>query len=175
VRALHWTGDRVLALMEEASSLPIAIASLGPGEEAWTAGSASPVIGGASQSIWAGDRLWVLSRLRSSAGVVRNAGYDPITDTWAPLDRACPLDGSAAAWTGDLILEPRYGRRAFDPRTGDCLSVPRSGSVAREWFARGREWFATAWTGEELILWSGSRGAGGPPQPDGVVFRPRAD
>ncbi|CAN5818265.1 hypothetical protein BH23CHL8_BH23CHL8_03390 [soil metagenome] len=166
LEGLHWTGDRLIAVMEPDDGGLISIATLDPVTWAWVLEPQGEMIWAyRSSSIWAAGRLWFLSFQANRFGVT-NATYDLATDTWEPYEGECLIAGRAI-WTGRLILEGGV-RRALDPATGECYRAPRPRD-------RNRVWYAEVWTGRELILWSGSRGEHTRPLPDGISYRPRLD
>lgn len=168
LRDLHWTGSEILAVTESEEPTPLAIARLGPSGE-WVLTADGPVTSYGSHALWAGDRLLFFVPGGNEEQITWNATYDPVGDEWRVLDVHCRVSARESVWTGELVLDG-FNHGALDLATGRCFRLPRSGRVDPSWHTRTRSWFSRAWTGTELVLWSGSLGAGVPPQNRGVTF-----
>ena len=142
-------------------------ASYDPSTDTWTpissANAPSPRI--VNQAIWTGSEMIVFGGSSSDAAIntYHNDGgfYDPLTDTWTPFTAPWtePRTGSAIAWTGTSLIvwdsqgfspeTPRGGR--YFPGTNSWAALPRIPGE-EELIIEGA---AVAWTGTQMILWSG--------------------
>jgi hypothetical protein len=173
---LLWTGSIVLASEWPGDAAErVTYATLDPTQRRWRDGGESP-IGNylSSPALWAADRAWFLSyegnSVRSAPDVERgllgNASFDPITETWVPVEGGC-VSTQEAFWTGRLILDRP---RAYDPATAECFDYPDA--PTRPGGGTTRRDPSVVWTGRDLIVWSGGGGEELPSGPDGVAFRP---
>jgi hypothetical protein len=161
ISSIHWTGEALLAVAGGGSR--VGIFTFDPGSWTWESGAVGPVGAYWADPVLARGKLWFMTD-EPVERYVSNAAYDPATDTWTEIIDDCPVDTGSATWTGELIMEPYYDRRAFDPETGACSRIPASGDRARAW--------EPVWTGREFIYWSGAYGDTLRAFRDGVVYRP---
>ncbi len=163
---MHWTGDELLAVVgTEFPRVPIGVVSFDPRTWTWESGSQAPPASHLSRPVYADGRLWFLFEDPPEDGIW-NATYDPQSGEWQAIETDCAITTSERAdWTGRLIMEPRWARRAWDPSSGQCYRVPR----VRD---RARTGQATVWTGREHIIWSGAYGDSARVFPDGIIYRP---
>ena len=168
VPSVHWTGEELLAVVGRVESLGwTGVVSFDPTSWDWTPRSLGPLDGTLVDPILADGLLWFMSDTPNDAYGGRyttNGTYDPATDTWAEIDAGCRVSTRRATWTGRLIMEPYFDRRAFDPDTGACYRTPASNDRARQW--------EPVWTGREFLYWSGAYGDTLRAFRDGVVYRP---
>ncbi len=166
--SVHWTGDELLAVVAtEWPRVPIGVVSFDPGTWGWEPGPQAPPSSHLSRPVYAEGRLWFLFGDPSGDGI-SNATYDPVARRWRAIETDCAVTSAGADWTGRLIVQPRWERRAWDPSTGQCYRVPRVKD-------RARTGGATVWTGREYVIWSGAYGDSGRAFPDGIVYRPRRE
>lgn len=171
IRSVAWSGTELLLLRAlEGEDVAAVAQALDVATGRWRDLAETPLDSLSAGPIrWVGDRAVVIRDwpLRSESGLVASAEYDPASESWRIIE-GCDIR-DPAVWTGSILLSPE---EAWDPASGDCLKLPlapeRPGLGTR-----GREFFATVWTGEELIAFSGGTGSdvGGWPA-DGVAFRP---
>jgi len=167
VIGLTWTGSHVLAETQEFGDQDIDVALLEPGAEAWAPGAPSPVDPGVGPGLWIGDSLVYLNGDEEIAGPESNAAYYPDRDEWRTVERACDVDTIEGLAAGRLIIN-HSGRRAMDIDTGECHDYPKPPH-------RLYGGDAQAWTGHEVIYWSGIASLIDPPERKGLVFRPYAE
>ncbi len=171
---LDWTGTEVLALSYpkgEDGRRSASIAALDPATWTWGEVSTSPLSWLSGVPVWTGDRLIALTSDPDEDWGEVNAAFDPATDTWTSIENPCDLSTDGAIWTGTLILNV-HTRVAMDPSTGQCYSVPRPPDLLPGSPQRLPSRSVEAWTGEELILWSGNAGEEQPAIASGVAFAP---
>ncbi len=126
-------------------------------------------------AIWTGDEMIVW-------GYDSGGRYDPVSDSWRAVAPA-PLPGSrilhTAVWTGSEMIvwggiasdgsQAVYGDGArYDPLTDTWLPVGSTGAPS------ARYAHTSVWTGTEMIVWGGSRGAFGGLN-DGARYDPASD
>jgi N-acetylneuraminic acid mutarotase len=116
--------------------------------------------------VWTGREL-VVAAGTSAAGGMRGAAFDPDASTWRAI---APMPGIArhghtACWTGrELVLlagmdaDFEWGTDvvAYDPARDTWRELP-----PLPW-KEPRRHFASAWSGDELVVWGGFRGASEP-------------
>jgi hypothetical protein len=174
---LAWDGDRVLVLGGQSGSRAKEAYAFDPGTWRWTTVPAPPV-----------DRM--TAAVETPAGVVLlgttgAALWDADARTWAELPAPPERPGPGAtvpwllpsvAWTGkEVLVVGTFGPASDEPLDGLALDV-----AARRWRRipspgpSARSGMATAWTGEELLLWGGAwyTGYGADPRTDGLRYRP---
>jgi hypothetical protein len=182
LEGLHWTGTEVLAVTAPGVRGKISVASLDLGTLTWgerSKGPLSGLVGG--EGLWTGEVLLFAGGLPNETvpGQVTNGTFDPATGTWTVRDYDCPVSSGSGAWTGELILAPQPIQgfdplvgHALDPSSGQCYRLPGSDAVAA-FDPRGtRTGYATVWTGEEAILWSGRQGDSPAAEGDALAFTP---
>lgn len=159
-----WTGDGLLAVVHsEESEVGLGVVAFDPLSWTWDPGPLGPLASGSS-AILVDDRLWFMDRSPNDRWLT-NGTYDPGSESWTVLDTGCRLHAGFAVWTGRLIMEPLYARRAYDPASGACYRLPKRKD-------RARYVLDPVWTGREYVVWSGSWGDSGIGRPDGIVYRP---
>lgn len=110
--------------------------------------------------------------------------YDPAADRWSPLgpSPAGNRYDHTAVWTGDEMIvwggyeggsypeKPLADGAAYDPRSDTWRTIARAPLSPRAHHG-------AVWTGEEMIVWGGSRpGRRGPPVlHDGAAYDPERD
>ena len=103
----------------------------------------------ARASVWTGRELLVLGRAR---GALVFAAYAPLARAWhrLPAPHGAAPGRYRAVWTGKQMLV--WGRRAYayTPSSGSWRALPRPLVTSPS---------TVAWTGRELIGWSGAGGA----------------
>jgi hypothetical protein len=167
VGSTHWTGDELLAVMvRDDTEGWTGIVSFDIATWEWRSRSLGPVEGLIVEPILVDGSLWFYSGDPAPVGLRRfdtSATYDPTTDAWSDLDLGCPLQTDRAMWTGALIIDPFFDRRAFDPGTRTCYRTPRVSDRARH--------HEPVWTGREIIAWSGAYGDTSRAFRDGIAYR----
>lgn len=137
-------------------------------------------------SVWTGSHLlvWGGFSFEDGEGLFADGGkYDPASNRWTALPKS-PLAArmaTEAVWTGSemivwgglggSVLKPDHrgdGAR-FNPTTGAWAMLPSAGAPSP------RSGHSSVWTGTELIVWGGARGAMGRPQhlSDGARYNPK--
>lgn len=171
--SLYWTGNEVLAVVADLvkDGDVQTVASLDPATWTWGEPSTSPLSWLSGVPVWTGQRLVSLTADSDEDWGEVNATFDPATGTWTSVENPCDLSTDNAIWTGSLILDV-HAQRAMDPETGQCYKVPRPPDLLPKSPQRLLSRSVEAWTGEELILWSGNPGEELPALPTGVAFRP---
>jgi hypothetical protein len=173
---LYWTGTEVLALgypKGEDGRRAAAVAALDPTTWTWGEVSVSPLSWLSGVPTWMGDRLIALTSNPDQDWGEVNATFDPVTDAWTTIENPCDLSTDGAVWTGSLILNV-HTRVAMDPATGQCYTVPRPPDLLPGSPQRLPSRSVEAWTGDELIVWSGNAGEEQPAIPAGAAFAPPA-
>lgn len=125
-------------------------------------------------AVWTGEEVLVWGHQGGGADPVGAAAYDPAADRWRPLPTA-PLpraDLTGALWTGAELLV--WGTDAGLPPTDDGTASAGYGTLAfAAYDPQADAWRevpspplegprfgpATVWTGEQLVVWGGTRGA----------------
>jgi N-acetylneuraminic acid mutarotase len=142
--------------------------STGPPAPRWRSIAPAPIDGRISAGVvWTGDEMLVWGGITRGDAIAVNrdgAAYDPVTGTWRRI-RNAPAGvrgggGSAAAWTGELAIfwagnspdGPARGA-VYDP-AGDAWRKLPEGPLGP------REGYASAWTGDELLIVGGTLGDG---------------
>ncbi len=116
----------------------------------------SAVWTGSEMIIWGGDACTACG----AQGLSTGAAYDPITDTWTPLQTSSapsPRAWHSAVWTGSEMLvwggssDTTYlntGAR-YDPTTDSWTVITNSNAPSP------RRQHATVWSGAEMIVYGG--------------------
>lgn len=170
-RANHeavWADDRMIVWggrwQDGNVSTDIDGAEYDPGTDEWTALPLSPLGGAtAATSFWSGKEMIVNGGLAQESATRAGAAYDPLARTWREIadvpvateryDAPIPLTErqTTPAWTGDRALFVTSGGvLAYDPAADEWSKVPAPRDA---WRASA----TVAWTGAELLVWSGSR------------------
>jgi N-acetylneuraminic acid mutarotase len=100
--------------------------------------------------VWGGDD--------GSGPVASGARYNPVTDTWSPMqDAPIVRGGHTAIWTGTEMIV--WGGELFDP-PGAAYNPAHDTwrSIATDSAPSGRADHTAVWTGSEMIVWGGSDG-----------------
>jgi hypothetical protein len=121
---------------------------------------------------WTGTRMLVWDA--PVAGHTSGALYDPTRDRWTAIrpGPALSANHSGPVWTGIQLIAWNGGAPtagiAYIPATTRWSTLPPAP------LARGaRSGAAMAWTGREVVIWSGwSTAAASPPYRDGAAYRP---
>jgi N-acetylneuraminic acid mutarotase len=140
-------------------------------------------------AVWTGHEMIVWGGADADGPNGDGARYDPATDSWSPLPPGPlqPRVNFGAVWTGDeLIIWGGYRGNPSDPLAAERRSVylddgARYSPTLNRWVPMrgagapdGRYNPAVAWTGEEMIVWSGV-GEGSQARPDGARYNPTTD
>ena len=163
--AALWTGSEVLVWGGyRGSGIPLALqtgAAYDPATGSWRSIADNAWAHPGALATWAGDRMVVLAK---NGG----AEYTPATDTWRDLPLLPDgVDGSfrGVVWTGDDVLGLVRGSQS--------VSVARLDRGTQTWSVGKVEALlppsstatdSVAWTGDELIYWSGGT--------EGAAYRP---
>jgi hypothetical protein len=176
-----WTGRELLVwggITKAFLPEPVPGAAYDPASDRWrpVATPGQPNIRGSHAALWTGREMLIVGGAQQSGPGPIAAAYDPSGDRWAalpdpPLPDVRQLGGgSVGYWTGREALVWAPGLRAgfsIDPasRTWRALPAP---PVIDGWTG-----YATAWTGEEAIFWSGVDRPGNRARShnEGVAFR----
>jgi N-acetylneuraminic acid mutarotase len=136
---------------------------------------------------WTGRELLVWGGYRFNVGPVRffsdGAAYNPVTDTWRVLP-AAPISaraGHSTVWTGTEFViyggVASMGRfdgfrdgAAYDPKADVWRPIAEGPATKGD---PGMKFNATAWTGTEMLMWTGRTTAGYHPARD--RWRPLAE
>ena len=110
---------------------------------------------------WTGREVifWAQAEMSSPIGVV---GYNPATGRWKKTGAAPCAGSSQVAWVGNRLIAAcgTYGLQIYAPATNSWSTV-RSGRSP----LNSREQSAIAWSGTDLIVWSGAVHEPGNPTP----------
>ena len=163
---LVWTGSGLFALgVYSDAQEGIPIWQHVPETGGWTQPGTTPFRGGATGMTAVGETLLF------SGGEVQERGggpvaqvFDPAARSWTTLAVDCAPESGGAVWTGRALLG---GDLRLDPATRRCRRLPDPDD-------RARRDAVEAWTGNELVRWSGGQGEEQPPLPDGIRFVPAA-
>jgi N-acetylneuraminic acid mutarotase len=136
-------------------------------------------------ALWTGERMIVWGGGGIGEARILNSGaiYDPRADSWTPMTTVGAPEGRyfhSAVWTGDRMVvwggDTGTGRASYqtggryDPATDTWQSMSQVGSPGP------RVGHATAWTGEEMFVFSGSTCSISCPQLNsGALYDPRLD
>jgi hypothetical protein len=127
----------------------------------WKALPLSPIgASTAATSFWTGDEMVITGGLGSETASRAGAAYDPAARTWREIaevpvaperDAPVPLTDmhTTPVWTGTrAVFVTADGVLSYDPRADrwQHVDAPRDA-----WRAGG----TVAWTGDELLVWSG--------------------
>lgn len=156
----------------------------------WQPGADAPIEARSNHTtLWTGSEMLVWGGYGSIGHLDNGASYNPMTDSWTPVDSASPNRPSArrfhsAAWTGAemIIWGGRNDQSAlasgarYDPLANSWESVSTQGSPA------ARNQHAAVWTGSEMMIWGGRSGnansqyfsTGGRYNPDDDTWSPTA-
>ena len=178
-----WTGERILVMGGSGSGPITDVGQYDPKTDVWTTLPTSDAPGGNSNAvgIWTGGELLVWGGCSALAGsCLAGALYNPTSGTWRPMSTAAapaPRGGFAHAWTGTTLfvwggavatlsgLQDAFDGAAYTLATNTWKPLPRAGLDARD-EALG------AWTGSELLVWSGESLTLGADWNDGARFSP---
>lgn len=182
LEGLYWTGAEILAVTAPRNPGVVSVAALDLATRTWgepTKGPLSSVFAYAGR--WTGEALVFAAGIPNGSipGHITNATFDPATDTWTTRDYDCPVTAGAGAWTGTLIIALLPSQalgssvgHALDPSSGQCYALPES-DLVEAFSPRGmRNGYATVWTGDEAILWSGRQGDSAAASGDAIAFAP---
>ena len=166
--ALYWTGDEVVALTSPVGDLDakFTFTALDLGTLAW----GEPVVGPLSDlsgiPVWTGEEFVFLSYEDDPAIGIGDGRYDPTERAWTTSAADCPIDSSDGVWTGTLIISLDTAH-AYEVGSGRCYTLPESPRPLQRASAR-------AWTGNEVLAWSGHGGEFTRVRKDGLSYRPPA-
>jgi N-acetylneuraminic acid mutarotase len=163
-----WTGDRMIVWGGRTQiGLPatdLEGAEYDPATRTWKTMPLSPIgAPTAAASLWTGDEMVITGGFGTETATRAGAAYDPVARTWraiaeVPVARErggapIPLTDShtTPVWTGKrAVFVTADGVFSYDPRADRWQRV----NAPREAW----RWGATvAWTGDELLVWSGSQ------------------
>src|SRR3990170_6710074 len=131
----------------------------------WQALPQAPIVGRLGPAaVWTGTEMIIWGGSARSGKIERGyegAAYNPVTRTWRTI-AASPLGvqggGAGVVWTGDEMVvwasnspDGPVDAAVYDPSTDSWRRLP-AGPLGK------REGYASAWTGEELIVVGGSLG-----------------
>jgi hypothetical protein len=111
-----------------------------------------------------GSFLVVGGRSADGTTLASAAKYDPLTDAWSPVADAPAARAAAGPRTGWTAWNGIYAlvQGGVDVTSSARVDGARYHAATNEWtlsaaFASGKqhEWGAAAWTGQELLVWSG--------------------
>lgn len=162
-----WTGTHLLAWDGTAAG-----ASYDPATDAWTAMSVAgaPEARRSHSLVWTGSELivWGGSQVADPYGTLADGGrYDPASDSWTAMPVAAGVpyrSGHGAVWTGDAMVlvggETNIGIGPPEPLSASRFDpVDGSWSTLSNLDAPINGYYQAVWTGDELLVWDGSRGA----------------
>ncbi len=112
---------------------------------------------------------WTGTEVLFTAGASTPVRYDPKTGRWRRAKHAPCSAVSQVAWIGDRLASACGKDRLelYSPRTNTWQTIPTRPSLLNT-----REGSAIAWTGHQLIVWSGTAHAThNPTPPDGSSIR----
>ncbi|MGH2626347.1 MAG: hypothetical protein ACRDHY_06820, partial [Anaerolineales bacterium] len=159
-------------------------AAYDPRTKRWRRMASAPIEARSLASgVWTGSRFFVWGGRHEEVFYRDGAAYDPESDTWeriieAPIE---PRYQASLTWTGRGVIvrsgpgaDP--GGDTFIPRTDAAIYLP----ATRTWLSlpapdlAPRSSEQTAWTGTQLIVWSGCCTQDDYPLPfsDGAVYTP---
>jgi hypothetical protein len=152
-------GRQMIVLgLGDAGLEPVHAAALDPAAGNWRALPDAPLSGidSGEASVAAGDRV-----------VMATAVFAPELDRWQLAAGCQGWTTTTAVWTGRVVLTPTL---ALDPYAGRCLPVapPPTNLEA----IAHRESPSVAWTGDSMVLWSGTSGEEVVAANDGVLLTP---
>ncbi len=145
-----------------------------PATDRWTpivtSGPPTPRLG--HSALWTGSLMLVWAGASINDDVLNSgAKYDPAMDAWTPITPSGapgPSYGQGAVWSGqemlvwggflvDSLNDPSVlfdtGSR-YDPETDRWTPMTTVGAPT------ARYWFATVWTGEQMLIWGGEDASG---------------
>jgi N-acetylneuraminic acid mutarotase len=125
-------------------------------------------------SEWTGKEVVLWGGGTSNEAFDDGAAYDPATDKWRPLPKS-PIAGrfSHATWTDKEVLfwggedwsQVFADGAAYDPAANTWRSLPEGPLSARIVDAQ-------VWTGQEMVVWSGTPGTFNNYFADGAAYVP---
>lgn len=154
-----WTGDRMVVWGGRARTGVVATdldgAEYDPVTRRWKALPPSPIgASTAATSLWTGDEMVVTGGLGAQAASRAGAAYDPAARTWREIAGSpIPLTDMhvTPVWTGErAVFVTTEGVLSYDPRADRWARV----DAPRDAWRMGA---TVAYTGEELLVWSGSQ------------------
>lgn len=171
--AAVWTGSKMVVWGGENNDLVNSGGRYDPVADRWerTSTIGAPSARSWFSAVWTGREMVVWGGVGAAAGAIsyRNDGgrYDPQADHWLPMQLTgapSPRGGSTAIWTGrELIV---WGGE-FSPQSGNYNTLNTGGRYDPQldsWTATSltnaptdRARHAAIWTGNEMIVWGGSR------------------
>ena len=163
-----WAGDRMI-VWGGRSPTGVVVTDVGGAEydpvaRRWKTLPLSPIgESTAATSLWTGEEMVITGGLSTTAASRAGAAYDPVARTWreiaeapAPPERGggpAPLTDThtTPVWTGErAVYVTADGVLSYDPSADRWARV----AAPRDAWRMGA---TVAWTGEELLVWSGSR------------------
>ena len=158
---IAWTGDELLivgGLNGDTTG-----AAYNPSTDSWRSLPDAPgqITPPYPQAVWTGSEAYFLFGIAAStngrpAGQFAFASYDPARDRWQIVPHDFPRSLPFLVWTGDQIVGfttvDDLAPRVYTPATGQWTQLPpRPDTVTR------RVSLSTplAWTGNEILAWSG--------------------
>ena len=155
--SLYWTGNEVLAVVADLvkDGDVQTVASLDPATWTWGEPSTSPLSWLSGVPVWTGQQLVSLTADpdedwgRSTRTSTRPSARGPGSRTLATSARTTPSGPVRSSWT--CTPGRRWTRRQAELRQGAPPAGPATEVATQRLLSRSVE----AWTGEELILWSG--------------------
>jgi hypothetical protein len=132
--------------------------------EGWTELPLPPEVRDGMSVVWAGSRLLAWGGCDPTVEdhcepTADGFGFDPVTQSWSPLESApvagalADAIGTEAIWTGQeaiflLATENRLEGQAYDPATDSWRTIATAPLASRSEAA-------AVWTGSEIIVWGG--------------------
>lgn len=157
--SLTWTGRTILLVASDADET--SVISFDPSQGVWTRLPSPPASGRQGVSpVWTGrEMVWVRPASSSSSTGI---AFDPVSLQWRTFDIEGRCSTDRGAWTGSVVVSLSG---TLNLTTNRCEPLPPQVSTET-----GREYFGAVWTGEDYVVWGGSRGATF--LSDGLAFTP---
>lgn len=165
--AAIWTGTEMIVFGGSGMTHPWLNSGgrYNPSTDTWTATATSgaPSPRELPSVVWTGSEMIVWGGGGATFDTNTGGRYNPSTDTWKPTSTAnapAARNWAAHAWTGSKMLV--WGGQTYDGgytyhRDGGLYDPANDTwtSTSLDGAPTGRGWFGYAWTGSDLIVWSG--------------------